>query len=48
MLAVDIGAGKAWDASPEIADAVLERTRLDDLPADVGIFVSLRASYALC
>jgi hypothetical protein len=43
VLEVDLEAGRAWDVSAEFAEEIMERARLDDLPADVVMFASLRA-----
>ena len=39
VLEVDLAAGRARDVSTELAHEILERTWLDDLPADVATFV---------
>jgi hypothetical protein len=46
-LEVDLEACRARDVSAEIAEEVRERARLDDLPADVVMFVSLRAGVGV-
>jgi hypothetical protein len=38
---------RARDVSAEIVSEIIERAGLDDLPADVGVFVSLRAGLAV-
>jgi hypothetical protein len=44
VLEVDLSAGRCRDASAEFAEEIMERTQLDDLPADVAEFVCLRAA----
>jgi hypothetical protein len=43
VLQIDVSTGRDRDVSVEYAEEILERTALDDLPADAGMFVSLRA-----
>ncbi len=43
VLEVDLEAGRARDVSAEFAEEIMERAPLDDLPADVVMFASLRA-----
>ena len=43
VLEVDLPNGTARDVSSQFAEDILQRNRLDDLPADVAAFVSLRA-----
>ena len=47
VIEVDLEAGRSRDVSVEFAEEVLERSPLDDLPADVGVFVSLRAGLGV-
>ena len=47
VLEVDLAAGRARDVSVEFAEEILDRTALDDLPADAGMFVSLRAGIGV-
>jgi hypothetical protein len=43
VLEVDLEAGRAHDVSAEFGAEILDLAKLDDLPADVAVFVSLRA-----
>ena len=47
VLEVDLSHGTARDVSIGFADDILERTSLDDLPADVAVFVSVHSSLAV-
>ena len=47
VLEIDLPAGRARDVSAEFAEDIFQRTNLDDLPPDVALFVSLRASLVM-
>ena len=47
VIEVDLEAGRSRDVSVEFAEAILDRTALDNLPADAGMFVSLRAGLRI-
>ena len=47
VLEVDLAAGRASDVSAEFAADILQRTGMDDLPLDVAMFVSVRASLGV-
>ena len=47
VLEVDVAAGRCRDVSAEFAHEILDRTFLDDLPADVAMFVSLRTALSV-
>jgi hypothetical protein len=48
VLELDLEAGgRARDVSTEFAEEIMGRIRLDDLPADVAMFASLRAGLGV-
>jgi hypothetical protein len=47
VLEVDVDAGRARDVSAEFAEEIMDQARLDDLPSDVAMFVSLRAALGV-